>query len=72
MFGAILGYVALFRFVQYILFAYQTGSFDGLTQGLINRHDTVVVDIADQEREGGDNKLALTPGDLSSKVSVFL
>ena len=32
MWGALVGYIVFFRFMQYMLFAYQTGSFDWMFQ----------------------------------------
>lgn len=57
MFGAVLGYVVLFRVVQYMLFAYQTGSFDGLANRLKTRYAAVVAGNSEQESE--DDKLAV-------------
>lgn len=57
MFGAVLGYVVLFRVVQYMLFAYQTGSFDGLANRLKTRYAAVVA--GNSEQEGEDEKLAV-------------
>lgn len=58
MFGAVLGYVVLFRVVQYMLFAYQTGSFDGLAKRLKTRYAMMIAGNADQD-SGEDDKLAL-------------
>ena len=57
MFGAVLGYVVLFRVVQYLLFAYQTGSFNGLAKRLKTRYVAVVAGYSEQE--GEDDKLAV-------------
>ena len=99
MWGALVGYVVFFRFAQYMLFAYQTGSFDGMISRIASGSgqstatgavvgavvvsgsgdkyttNTTTATKVDEEKQGeytSDNKIAVSPGDLSARVSLSI
>lgn len=51
MFGTLIGYVILFRFIQYFLFAYQTGSFNFFSSASTNDNKKQYQAVATQENK---------------------